>query len=68
MALPLFLGSVMCSCAPVVGVMLAGRFLAGVGIGAASNLVPLYIAEIAPEKFRGRVLHSSTSQLNMSRF
>ena len=30
-----------------LGPMYAGRVLAGVGIGAASNLTPLYISEIA---------------------
>jgi MFS family permease len=33
--------------------LLSGRVLCGLGIGAASNLVPMYVAEIAPEKMRG---------------
>jgi len=32
------------------------RLLAGVGIGAASILSPMYIAEIAPTKYRGRLV------------
>ena len=32
------------------------RFAGGLAIGAASMLSPLYIAEIAPEKFRGRLV------------
>ncbi|MBL9218919.1 MAG: sugar porter family MFS transporter [Opitutaceae bacterium] len=31
------------------------RFVGGVGIGASSILCPVYIAEIAPEKWRGRL-------------
>ena len=31
------------------------RFLGGLGIGASSMICPLYIAEIAPEKHRGRL-------------
>jgi SP family arabinose:H+ symporter-like MFS transporter len=34
---------------------LAARFLAGLGIGASSMVCPVYIAEIAPEKWRGRL-------------
>lgn len=34
----------------------AGRVLAGAGIGAASNLAPLYISEIAPPAIRGQLL------------
>jgi MFS family permease len=33
--------------------MLLGRLLAGVGIGASSNLVPMYIAEVSPAQLRG---------------
>ncbi|KAJ2962452.1 hypothetical protein NQZ79_g2349 [Umbelopsis isabellina] len=35
--------------------MLAGRFVAGFGVGANSMLVPMYIAEIAPRRLRGRI-------------
>ena len=52
-AVPLLVGSLLCACAPVVSVILIGRLLAGLGIGACSNLVPMYISEIAPEKARG---------------
>jgi SP family arabinose:H+ symporter-like MFS transporter len=34
---------------------LAARFLSGLGIGASSMICPVYIAEIAPEKWRGRL-------------
>jgi MFS family permease len=32
--------------------LLAGRFIVGMGIGVASNIVPVYIAEIAPPQSR----------------
>ncbi|KAI8890860.1 general substrate transporter [Backusella circina FSU 941] len=35
--------------------MMAGRFIGGMGIGGCSSLVPVYIAEIAPRKLRGRL-------------
>ncbi len=34
---------------------LAARFLSGLGIGASSMICPVYIAEISPEKWRGRL-------------
>ena len=34
---------------------LAARFVSGLGIGASSMICPVYIAEIAPEKWRGRL-------------
>jgi SP family arabinose:H+ symporter-like MFS transporter len=34
---------------------LAARFISGLGIGASSMICPVYIAEIAPEKYRGRL-------------
>ncbi|KAM0746829.1 putative myo-inositol transporter [Meredithblackwellia eburnea MCA 4105] len=37
-----------------VGQMVAGRILLGVGVGGASVIAPLYIAELAPTAIRGR--------------
>ena len=34
---------------------LAARFISGLGIGASSMVCPVYIAELAPEKWRGRL-------------
>ncbi|KAI6802370.1 myo-inositol transporter [Hortaea werneckii] len=36
--------------------MSVGRFLIGLGVGSASMIVPLYIAEISPARFRGRMI------------
>src|SRR6266481_2620888 len=38
------------------GVFIAWRILGGVAIGLASNLSPMYIAEIAPAQLRGRLV------------
>jgi SP family arabinose:H+ symporter-like MFS transporter len=35
---------------------LVARFLGGIGIGAASMLAPIYIAEVAPARIRGRLV------------
>ncbi|KAK4047812.1 hypothetical protein OIV83_005154 [Microbotryomycetes sp. JL201] len=39
-----------------LGPIYAGRVIAGLGIGAASNLTPLYISEIAPPAIRGQLV------------
>jgi len=38
------------------GLMYGGRVLAGVGVGGASNLSPIYCSEIAPPAIRGRLV------------
>ncbi|RCH88311.1 hypothetical protein CU098_004910 [Rhizopus stolonifer] len=49
------LGSALQVAAQNMNTMLAGRFLGGMGIGALSMLVPMYVAEISPRKLRGRL-------------
>ncbi|CDR44071.1 CYFA0S13e02806g1_1 [Cyberlindnera fabianii] len=39
-----------------LGPMYAGRVLTGVGIGAVSNVAPMYAAEIAPPSIRGQLI------------
>lgn len=43
--------------------LVAFRILGGLGVGAASVIAPLYIAEIAPAKYRGRLV--ATVQFNI---
>ena len=42
--------------APNRELFIAARFVAGIGVGMASMLSPLYIAEIAPAAYRGRMV------------
>ncbi len=44
------------SAAHGLGYIYAGRVLAGIGVGAASNLSPIYCSEIAPPAIRGRLV------------
>lgn len=39
-----------------LGPLLAGRFVSGIGIGAVSNLAPMYVSEVAPANIRGRLI------------
>jgi sugar porter (SP) family MFS transporter len=49
--------------APTFSIFIAWRMLGGVAIGLASNLSPMYIAEIAPAQMRGRLV--SINQLTI---
>lgn len=52
-------GVVLQTCSAIqgdLGVMYVGRFVAGLGVGAASSLVPLYISECAPRAIRGGLI------------
>lgn len=55
-AILFLIGAVGCTWAPTFSLMVMARILAGIGIGIASNIVPLYISEIAPTKIRGRLV------------
>ncbi len=50
------ISAVGCAFAPSWGFFLAARFLGGLGIGGSSVLGPVYIAELAPAKWRGRLV------------
>ncbi|QKX53368.1 uncharacterized protein TRUGW13939_00446 [Talaromyces rugulosus] len=39
-----------------LGLIYAGRVLAGLGVGAGSNFTPIYIAELSPPAIRGRLI------------
>jgi SP family arabinose:H+ symporter-like MFS transporter len=45
-----------CAFMPSLTGIIAARIIGGIGIGVASNVVPLYISEIAPARIRGRLI------------
>jgi len=49
------LSAVGCAFAGGVGVFIAARFIGGIGIGVSTVAAPLYISEIAPPAYRGRL-------------
>ncbi|KAF4981585.1 hypothetical protein FZEAL_2651 [Fusarium zealandicum] len=49
-------GALLQAWSSTVSVMVCGRCIIGAGIGAASFVVPLYIAEVAPSAHRGRLV------------
>ncbi len=52
-----------CAFAPNWATLVVGRCIGGIGVGLASVLSPMYIAEIAPAQSRGRLV--AVSQLNI---
>lgn len=49
-------GSVIQCAANTVWTMIGGRFVMGFGVGIGSLIAPLYIGEMAPSRFRGRLV------------
>ncbi|HEY6502640.1 MAG TPA: sugar porter family MFS transporter [Chitinophagaceae bacterium] len=50
------ISSLLMAFAPNRDLFIASRFVAGIGVGMASMLSPLYIGEIAPAPYRGRMV------------
>lgn len=49
-------GAVLQAAAYSIAQMTVGRLVVGLGVGSAAMIVPLYIAEVAPAKYRGRMI------------
>jgi SP family myo-inositol transporter-like MFS transporter 13 len=45
-----------------------GRFVVGLGVGSAAMVVPLYISELAPAKYRGRMIAMSNCSVTFGQF
>jgi MFS transporter, SP family, arabinose:H+ symporter len=50
-----FVGAVGSGLAPNVAIFIIARFIGGLGIGISTVVAPMYISEIAPPKYRGRL-------------
>ena len=50
------MGAVMMCVAPSISFLMAGRVVVGLGVGAASMIVPVYLAEVSPTEIRGSVV------------
>jgi len=49
-------GAAIMALAPTIPVLMLGRFVVGMGIGIASLVVPVYLAELSPQEVRGTVV------------
>lgn len=59
------LGPLLSALAPSMALMAAGRFVSGLGSGAAVVVVPVYVAEIAPATFKGLFGSSTQVMINV---
>ncbi|WP_342659244.1 sugar porter family MFS transporter (plasmid) [Sphingomonas sp. NY01] len=50
------LGAVACAMAPTVGLLIAARVLLGIAVGGSTQVVPMYISELAPQDRRGNLV------------
>ncbi|KIX04788.1 uncharacterized protein Z518_05659 [Rhinocladiella mackenziei CBS 650.93] len=50
------IGAVLQAAAYTIAQMSVGRLVVGLGVGSAAMVVPMYVAEIAPTKVRGRLI------------
>ncbi len=57
-------GAIIQAVTPGVEILVLGRLITGFGIGFASVIAPLYAAEMAPQRIRGRIV--STYQLSIT--
>jgi sugar porter (SP) family MFS transporter len=55
-AVVFIIGAIIAAVSPNVEVLIAARLIIGIGIGFASTVVPLYIAEIVPSSSRGSMV------------
>jgi MFS family permease len=55
---PLAVGTLVSGFADSFAWMTLGRFITGVGVGASSQIVPLYLSEVSPPKLRCVLSHT----------
>ena len=50
------LGAATMAMAPEIWILMVGRVIVGLGVGIATQVVPVYLAEMSPPKIRGRLV------------
>eukprot|EP01018_Ginkgo_biloba_P021411 Gb_00657 [translate_table: standard] len=61
-------GAVLMAAAPHPSVLIVGRVFVGLGVGAASVSVPLYIAEASPAQIRGALVSTNSLMITGGQF
>ena len=62
------IGAAVMALAPTVQVLMIGRLIIGVGVGAASQIVPLYLSEVAPIQIRGKLVAFNVTMIVFAQF
>ena len=58
----------MMEAATTIPVLMAGRFVVGIGVGIASLVCPVYLAEISPQEVRGVVVAIDILMITLGQF
>lgn len=59
------IGAIMMATAPSVAFLMAGRVIVGLGVGSAAQIVPVYLAEVAPKQIRGKLIAFNTAMITI---
>ena len=59
-------GSFLMAGASSLQLLILGRFIIGLGVGAASQIVPLYLSEVAPVQIRGKLVAFNTAMITLA--
>jgi sugar porter (SP) family MFS transporter len=62
------IGIAIAALAPTSGVLIAGRFVLGLAVGAGSLTVPMFLSEIAPPEERGRIVSMNQLMITVGIF
>lgn len=62
------LGTILQTAAFHIPQFAVGRFVVGLGVGSAAMVVPLYISELAPARFRGRMVAFNNMSVTFGQF
>ena len=54
-------GAVLMAAAKTIAFLMFGRVVIGLGVGIAAQIVPLYLAEVAPVELRGKLVALNTA-------
>lgn len=61
LAIVFVVGAIWCALTPNPIVLSVGRLVVGFSVGGATQTAPMYVAELAPPKYRGRWSYASRS-------
>ena len=57
------IGALLMAFAPSINFLMFGRVVIGLGVGIAAQIVPLYLAEVAPTDIRGKLVAFNTAMI-----
>ena len=59
-------GAALMAFAPTIAWLMVGRLIIGLGVGAASQIVPLYLSEVAPVEIRGKLVAFNVATITIA--